>query len=129
MDVLSAAFGIVQNTCVPSSILIAAVWITRTIGIHRLPKRTFSILWTICVFRVLSPVVPKSPVNIQILLQRKHLPDFVGNTSFLNEVTDKVFVEAAESAAATTGGTPVAGTLAVIWHLGVLTFGAYLLVM
>ena len=80
MDVLYAAFGIVQNTCVPSSILIAAVWITRTIGIHRLPKRTFSILWTICVFRALSPAAPKSPVNIQILLQRKQLPDFVCNT-------------------------------------------------
>ena len=127
MDVLYAAFGIVQNTCVPSSILIAAVWITRTIGIHRLPKRTFSILWTICVFRALSPVVPKSPVNIQILLQRKQLPDFVGNTSFLNEVTDKGFAEAAESAAATTGGTPVAGTLAILWLLGVLVFGTYFL--
>ena len=113
MGVLWTVFRIVWEVGISASLLIIAVLISRIVLIHRLPKRTFSLLWTICAFRILVPVTLESQVNIRMLFRNQLLPDFITTTSLLNGAEDVLSgielwsgwgTEGTD--AAITGGTP-----------------------
>ncbi len=52
-----------------ASILILAVVVVRVVGIYRLPKRVFIILWSVVVFRLLVPISIPSPFSIYTVSQ------------------------------------------------------------
>ena len=137
MEVLWTVFRTLWRTGASASLLIAAVLIARMILIHRLPKRTFSLLWTICICRILIPVTLESPINIRFLFREKLLPGFAGNASLFGEegaafTGSEIWAgnethAASGIAAAITGGTPAAGIWAAIWLLGAMLLGTYFL--
>lgn len=139
MEVLWTVFRTVWETGISASLLIIAVLISRIVLIHRLPKRTFSLLWTICAFRILIPVTVESSINIRMLFRYKLLPDFVTAASLLDGAKDALTgtelwngwgaEKVEETAAAITGGTPAAGMWAMIWLLGAILLGAYFLIV
>ena len=138
MEILCFVAGSVWKMGVSVSLLIGAVLAVRCCFLHRLPKRTFPVLWMICIFRALIPEVPHSPVNIQVLLSKIESQAFVRNASHISEagetMLEGMYLWMTEgtgglhgATAATTGGTPVAGIAAVIWLVGFVVLSAYVL--
>ncbi|MBQ4576196.1 MAG: hypothetical protein IJB07_00555, partial [Firmicutes bacterium] len=130
MDVLWRVAETVWSMSGSLSLLIGAVLVVRGVWIHRLPKRTFSLLWTICAFRALLPAVPRSSVNIGSLLSKNQIRTFAGNASLFGEVLDVVpeGMGAIESGSMITeNSTPIGEILLWIWLFGVVASGVYFL--
>ncbi|MBR7147858.1 MAG: peptidoglycan DD-metalloendopeptidase family protein [Firmicutes bacterium] len=130
MDVLWRVAETVWSMSGSLSLLIGAVLVARGVWIHRLPKRTFSLLWTICAFRALLPAVPRSSVNIGSLLSKNQIRTFAGNASLFGEVLDVVpeGMGAIESGSMITeSSTPIGEILLWIWLFGVVASGVYFL--
>ncbi|MDE5557636.1 MAG: M56 family metallopeptidase [Ruminococcus sp.] len=60
MDLLQMSFT--------GAVLIVVIVVIRAVAIHRLPKRTFSVLWLLVIFRLLLPVSVPSPLSIYSLV-------------------------------------------------------------
>ena len=60
MDLLQMSFT--------GAVLIVVIVVIRAIAIHRLSKRTFSVLWLLVIFRLLLPVSVPSPLSIYSLV-------------------------------------------------------------
>lgn len=60
MDLLQMSFT--------GAVLIIVIVVIRAVAIHRLPKKTFSVLWLLVIFRLLLPVSVPSPLSIYSLV-------------------------------------------------------------
>lgn len=49
---------------IAGGVVILAVIVVRALGIHRLPKGVFTVLWTVALVRLLTPVSVPSPVSV-----------------------------------------------------------------
>jgi len=135
MDMLMMVFELLRRLSLSACVLIAAVSLTRILLIHRLPKRTFSMLWTICALRAVIPVFPKFTFSIQNLIPGLLSRTFVGNASLLNGETGWTVGAGTADGMMETGmfGTQIAGGtshftgLAGIWFVGTILLGMYFL--
>lgn len=66
------------------AILILVIVVIRTIAIHRLPKKTFLILWIIALARLLLPFSIPSPFSVYSFV-RENLPDIQTSDTVLYE--------------------------------------------
>ena len=66
------------------AILILVIVVIRMIAIHRLPKKTFLVLWIIALARLLLPFSVPSPFSVYSLM-RGNEPDFQTSDTVLYE--------------------------------------------
>ena len=69
MDVMETmgALDAMLRMSASGSLMILAVILTRAALIYRLPKRTFSFLWTVCALRLVIPAFPACWLSFETL--------------------------------------------------------------
>lgn len=76
MDLLQVSFT--------GAILVLVIMVIRAIAIHRLPKRTFLVLWIIAIARLLLPFSVPSPFSVYSLMRRNE-PDLQPSNTVVYE--------------------------------------------
>ena len=140
MDALWLTSSCFWNMSCKASLLIVVSLMVRKALFHHLPKRTFTVLWGICVLRLLIPMTVESPTNIRNLLRKTRLHTFSKNASLFRESRTVIFDEMGswveeemdilgQSSGRMSDVEPLVEALSVIWILGAMILGIYFLVV
>ncbi|MBR2403058.1 MAG: hypothetical protein IKB01_09895, partial [Lachnospiraceae bacterium] len=118
------------------AILILVIVVIRMIAIHRLPKKTFLVLWIIALARLLLPFSVPSPFSVYSLM-RGNEPDFQTSDTVLYEnrqLMYQVEMEQIQNAPVVSNTTQTLQTAPhisiwiTLWIIGMLIFAGLFLV-
>lgn len=113
---------------VSGTVLILAVVVIRALGINRLPKRTFLVLWEITVIRLLIPFSVPSAFSVYSLVSRGTFAEsFSGGTgrAVLHPILTGGFVQTQGMGQPSTGNAPLISPWFVVWCVGMVLFASF----
>ena len=67
-----------------AAVLIAVITVLRAVSIHKLPKKTFMLLWGIVLFRLLIPISVPSVFSIYSWIPQNNTPYVSDSTNHFN---------------------------------------------
>lgn len=121
--------GIIQMS-ISASILILVVILVRQFAIHRLPKKTFMILWCVVILRLLIPfaiTLPTSAYNNASTAVAGSSVDF-GNALILQNAQSNIGAfEAVNSVVANITETTLFFYMSILWIIGAMVIAAFFL--
>ncbi|MDE6677667.1 MAG: M56 family metallopeptidase [Ruminococcus sp.] len=111
------------------AVLIMVIVVIRAVTIHRLPKKTFSVLWLLVIFRLLLPISVPSPLSIYSLVNGNNQE--VSDTTVVHENKQTIFPVVTEKihnnyvVSSVPQELPAESSVSVwtvIWFIGMLLF-------
>ena len=139
MEVISTMMLLMRKLSICGSLMIIAVIMLRAFTIRTLPKRTFPVLWTIAMLRLLIPVFPESDVSIYRLFLKIRAQMVTGNASHFSNYVQKITEGAdrlvdgdilwSSGETAATAVLPADLWLMGLWFVGTVMTGAAFLTM
>ena len=111
-----------------ASALIIAVVVIRAVLLHRLPKRTFLVLWGVALCRLLIPYELPSPFSVFTLAEKLGQAGDVRSLSGLRQLTAATVTGSGGVNAAAAGKQVSISPFLVIWLSGILIFALFFIV-
>ncbi len=105
------------------AVLILTVAVIRALTLHKLPKRTFPVLWDVALVRLLVPYAVPSPVSVYSLMRR--LAPVADKAPVLSPALPMENTSPVTDAFAPKPSVPAADPWVVVWLMGAVGLGIF----
>ena len=117
---------------VSGAVMILVTIVLRALFLHRLPKKTFTVLWSVVMVRLLVPYSLSSPFSAYSLLERAEAVEQVPTNIIIPPMPDFSAINTAQATQTTSVDIPTTEVLTTtvdlltaVWLTGVLVFSLF----